>query len=77
VTGVKDAELERAGDMLGAAIISAAREASDVLEAFDQEAWTDVLTQVLAPQVFALCTDNVIDLGSFVLSRLAELPPGE
>jgi hypothetical protein len=72
VTGVGDRELVRAGDMLGAVVTSAANEAAQALDGtFDPEAWTCVLTEVLAPRRELQPGDNVVDLGTWVLARPA------
>src|SRR5262249_6927010 len=51
IAGVGWQEVDRADEMLGAAIMSAAGEAKASLdETFDAEMWADVLTEVLKPQ---------------------------
>jgi hypothetical protein len=51
IAGVGRQEIDRAGEMLFAAIMSAAREtAPDLGDKFDAEMWADVLTEVLRPQ---------------------------
>jgi hypothetical protein len=50
VAGVTHAETGRAAEMLGAAVISATREAAEVLDdTFDADAWAAVLTEILRP----------------------------
>ena len=78
VTGVKDDEIGRAAEMVGAAITSAAPEAATVLDdTSDPEVWAGALTEVLAAQDFAFRGTNVIEFGNFTLSRLAMRPADE
>jgi hypothetical protein len=50
LAGVGSRELERAGEMLGATIVSAVNETASFLDGtFDPEAWAGVLTQILKP----------------------------
>ena len=71
VASVTDAEIERAGEMLGATVTSACREAAEVLgDKFDAEMWAAVLVEVLAPQCGPR-TGEVIDIATLRLIRLA------
>lgn len=69
VAGVTDDEIDRAGEMLGAAVMAACREAAKDLD-FDVEEWTDVLIEVLAPHRIPR-TGEVIDIETLRLIRLA------
>jgi hypothetical protein len=49
VVGIPDADVERAGEMLGEAIMRAVHEAAEAIPGLDASTWDLVLIELLAP----------------------------